>query len=374
MADPTREQAKLIKAAKTFSKKISPLLENTGNIIDQARSLFSAYASAGYHALLIPQKFGGMGLDYQSAGLVYETLSYELPGTLHGTITSAHCSEMIQNAYQNSFHEQILSSIAKDKLCSGFCLTEDSGGSDISSIFTTVRRSEKGFVINGRKSIVINHAIAGVFIVFATSSPDRGRAGINAFLVRSNLPGVQKSDPYVIEGFQGSVLGSVIFKEVKIPGECLLGDEGSGYLLFMETLDKGRPLVAASCVGEASRALDLITVMAKQRTQFGKTLDSFQGISFQLADLATRLAASRLLYLNALERIDNGQPFTMESSMSKLHAAETLHAIAGFGMEILGHRSVIESNVITRIFHDSLLMKNIDGTANVQKMVIASQL
>jgi len=161
---------------------------------------------------------------------------------------------------------------------------------------------------------------------------------------------------------------------VKIPWECLLGDEGSGYLLFMETLDKGRPLVAASCVGEAFRALDLITVTAKQRTQFGKTLDSFQGITFQLADLATRLAASRLLYLDALERIDNGQPFTMESSMSKLYASETLHSIASFGMEILGHRSVTESNEITRIFQDSLLMKNIDGTANVQKMVIASQL
>lgn len=374
MADPTREQAKLIKSAKRFSKKVSPLLEKSADIIEQARSLFSAFASAGYHALLIPQKFGGMGLDYKSAGLVYETLSHGLPGTLHGPITSAHCSEMIQNACKNSFHEQILSSIAKEKMGSGFCLTEDSGGSDISSIFTNVRKTGKGFVINGRKSIVINHAIAGIFIVFATSSPDKGRAGINAFLVKSNLPGVLKSDPYVIEGFQGSVLGSVTFKDVRVPRECLLGEEGSGYLLFMETLDKGRPLVAASCVGEASRALDLIIVTAKQRTQFGKTLDSFQGISFQLADLATRLAASRLLYLDALERIDNGQPFTMESSMSKLHAAETLHAVAGFGMEILGHRSVIESNEITRIFQDSLLMKNIDGTSNVQKMVIASQL
>ncbi len=98
MADPTREQAKLIKSAKRFSKKVSPLLEKSADIIEQARSLFSAFASAGYHALLIPQKFGGMGLDYKSAGLVYETLSHGLPGTLHGPITSAPCSAMIQNA------------------------------------------------------------------------------------------------------------------------------------------------------------------------------------------------------------------------------------------------------------------------------------
>jgi alkylation response protein AidB-like acyl-CoA dehydrogenase len=374
MADLTKEQLKLVKAAKAFTKKVPPILKRTEDIIEKARALFSAYAHAGYHALLIPEKFGGSGLDYQSTGLVYETLSYELPGTLYGPINSAHCSEMIKSAYQNSYHEQVLSSVGKDRLCVGFCLTEDSGGSDISSIFTNVRRDDKGFIISGKKSIVINHAISDIFIVFATSSQDKGRAGINAFLVESDLPGVHRSEPFSMGGFQGSVLGSVEFKDVRISKECLLGDEGSGYLLFMETLDKGRPLVAASCVGEASHALDLIITIAKQRTQFGKTLDSFQGISFQLAELATRLSASRLLYLDALARIDRGQPFTMESSMAKLYASEALYDIASFGMEILGHRAVTEQNEINKIFHDSLLMRNIDGTANVQKMVIASQL
>jgi butyryl-CoA dehydrogenase len=374
MADMTKEQSKLIKAARVFSKKMSPLLKDSGDAVEQSRKIFSAYAQAGYHALLIPKKYGGMGFDYVCAGLVYETLSHDLPGTLYGPVTSAHCSEMIKSACQNSFHEQVLSSIARDHSCAGFCLTEEAAGSDISTISTLVRKTDNGFVITGKKVIVINHAIADIFIVFAASSRDKGRAGINAFLVDSGLPGVHKSKPFDAEGFCGSVMGSVDLREVRIPKECLLGEEGSGYLLFMETLDKGRPLVAASCTGEASRALDLIIDHTKQRVQFGKSLSSFQGISFDLAEMATRLAASRLLYLDALARIDKRLPFTMEASMAKLFACDTLCAIASFGMEILGHRVITEQNEITRIFHDSLLMKNIDGTANVQKMVIASQL
>jgi len=374
MIDLTEEQTTLLDSARSFARKIAPGLEGSGDLVTRARNLFAAYARAGYHALLIEKKAGGSGLDYLSTGLIYETLSHGMPGTLHGPLTAVHCAEMIGNACRNSLHEQILSAIAKQGLCTGFCLTEASAGSDISAIATLVHKNGTGFTLNGTKSIVINHAIADTFIVFATSSPEKGRAGINAFLVEATLPGVHRGKPLGVESLRGSVMGSVTFQDVRIPGECLLGEEGSAYLLFMETLDKGRPLVASSCVGEASRALDLIVDHVKSRSQFGKTLSSFQGVSFELAEFSTRLAASRLLYQDALMRIDRGLPFTMESSMAKLFACETLCAIAGFGLEILGHRSITEPDEILRIFYDAQLLKSIDGTANVQKMVIASQL
>jgi alkylation response protein AidB-like acyl-CoA dehydrogenase len=169
-------------------------------------------------------------------------------------------------------------------------------------------------------------------------------------------------------------MGSVSFNDVRIQKDCLLGEQGSGYLLFMETLDKGRPLVAACCVGETGRALDLIVRYAKDRVQFGKPLSAFQGVTFTLADLATRAHAARLICRDALERIDAGKPFTMEASMAKLFASEVLFDTASFGMDMLGHKTITAASEITRIYHDARLMKAIDGTANVQRMVIASQL
>lgn len=221
---------------------------------------------------------------------------------------------------------------------------------------------------------MINHAIARTFIVFAALPPARGRASLNAFLVDADLPGITVSEPYDTLGFSGGVMGSVHFDGVRVPQQCLLGDQGSGYLLFMETLDRGRPLVAACCVGEAARALELAAIHTRERRQFGRQLKDFQSVSFTLADLATRVHAARHLYQDALVRIDAGRPFTMEASMAKFYAAQTLGDVAAFGMDMLGYRAVAGKTEMERIFHDARLMQAIDGTANVQRMVIASQL
>ena len=169
-------------------------------------------------------------------------------------------------------------------------------------------------------------------------------------------------------------MGEVIFDKVLAEQHCLLGEEGSGYFLLMETLDKGRPLVAANCTGSANRVFDIIVAYTKERQQFSKDLFSFQGVSLPLAEYATRLSASRLLYLDALDRINAGQSFTMEASMAKLFASETLTGITSFGMDILGYRGIVDSSVVKKIFQEAQLLKSIDGTGNVQKMVIASQL
>jgi len=374
MTDLSPKQAKLVDDAKTFARTIPALLEGKATKVERAARLFEAFAHEGYHALLIPKRFSGKGMDYLSAGVVYEHLSYELPGTLHGPLTAVHCAEMIRNACSNSIHEGYLKAIARDHAPAGFCLTEDSAGSDITSITATAHRKGNGYLISGAKSIVINSAIARIFIVFASREQAKGRASLNAFLVDADLPGISVGKPHDTLGFPSGVMGSVSFNKVRIPQDCLLGEDGSGYLLFMETLDKGRPLVAASCVGEAGRALDAILGYAKDRIQFGKRLNTFQDISFTLADLSTRIQAARLLYRDALMRIDEGKPFTMEASMAKLFASEILSDIGDFGMEMLGHKAITTGNILVQIYHDARLMKSIDGTVNVQRMVISSQL
>jgi butyryl-CoA dehydrogenase len=374
MGELSPKQHKLIEQARAFARGLSSRLQEGDGKVEQARKLFAAFAKKGYHALLIPKKYGGKGLDYLSAGIIYETLGFEIPGTLSGPLTSVHCSIMIESACQNAFHEQCLKAIARDHVPAGFCLTEEAAGSDITAINTTALRHGDGYVVNGAKSIVINHAIAGIFIVFAACPTGSGRAALNAFVMDADAAGIALSQPYDTLGFASGVMGSVSFNNVHIHKDCLLGEMGSGYLLFMETLDKGRPLVAACCVGETARALDLIIRYSKERVQFGKPLSTFQGVTFSLADLATRAHAARLVCRDALERIDAGKPFTMEASMAKLFASEVLFDCASFGMDMLGHKTITSKSEISRIYHDARLMKAIDGTANVQRMVIASQL
>ncbi len=368
------EQQALIQKATRFAKDHEDILTSGGRTLDRAGDIYRTYAGAGYHALLIPKEFHGQGLDYVSAGLVYEELSCRLPGTLHGPVTTAHCAEMMRIGLQGDRQPSLLAAVARDGLAAGFCLTEEGAGSDISSIMTTVRKSKGGYLINGKKSIVINHALASHLIVFATSSPGKGRAGLNAFLVSPSLPGISIGEAHDSPECSFSVMGPVSFEDVAVPESSLLGEEGSGYFLLMETLDKGRPLVAACCVGSARKIFDMVLQHAKSRAQFGKDLFSFQGISFPLAEYATRLHASRLLAFDALSRIDTKSSFSLEASMAKLHASETLLDLASFGMEVLGYRAASESHEIRRIHRDAQLMKSIDGTANVQKMVIASQL
>ena len=374
MAELNATQVKQVAQARAFAGEIRPLLDKPLEKTDRARALFASYAKKGYHALLIPRHYGGKGLDHLSAGIIYETLSHELPGTLHGPLTTAHCAFMIMSGLQNSTHENHLRSLARGHAPAGFCLTEESAGSDITAIRTVARKQGRSYTITGSKSIVINHAIARTLIVFASTPPSTGRASLNAFVMDADLPGIAWGDPYTTLGFSSGVMGDVTFDGVTLAGDCLLGETGSGYLLFMETLDKGRPLVAASCIGEADKALDLIIEYTKNREQFGKPLFSFQDISFTLAEHATRIHAARLLYRDALRRIDEGRPFTMEASMAKLFAGESLKDIAAFGMEMIGYRSVTENSELSGIYHDSRLMGVIDGTSNVQKMVIASQL
>ena len=190
MGDLSPKQGKLVEQARTFARGLSCHLQEEDGKIEQARRLFAAFARKGYHALLIPKKYGGKGLDYLSTGIVYETLSAEIPGTLSGPLTSVHCASMIESACQNAFHEQCLKAIARDRAPAGFCLTEETAGSDITAISTTALKKGDGYVVNGTKSIVINHAIARIFIVFAAYPTGSGRTALNAFVMDADTPGI----------------------------------------------------------------------------------------------------------------------------------------------------------------------------------------
>lgn len=338
------------------------------------RRLYNEHAAEKYQAMLVPRDHGGRGDDYLTAGIIYEELSYYGIGFMPALLTTVHCAELIKIAATEKQRDVYLDAIAGGKKVFGFCLTEEAAGSDITGITCEANESGDSYVISGEKSVVINSAIADYFIVIASTNPAAGRAALNAFVVDASLPGVDRDNSRFDFGFNQSVIGSVRFRDVHIPKENILGENGSGYFLVMETFDKGRPLVAAACAGAARRALDITVAYTKGRSQFGKELFSFQGVSFRLADIATRIRAAKLLYRDALSRIDEGAEFSMEASMAKLYASETLRDAAEFGLEMLGYRGFSGDSELRKIFNDAQLLISIDGSSNVQRMVIASQL
>ncbi len=354
------------------------LLESQSSVIndlpplERALAYYSIYYKHKLHVLLLHEEYGGLSASFGHAGAIVEKLAYNYYNTLPTLLTTIHCNELIKSfAYKNK-KEWLLNAVSNTQKPLAFCLTEEQGGSDITSIQTTAIKKDTKILINGKKVIVINSGIASYYFVIAQSSK-KGRAGLNAFLIPETADGIsfEKLD---VSSFLHSVIGSVSFNNVTIDSQYQIGDEGSGYFLLTEMLDKGRPLVAACCVGAAQHALDIIIKHAKTRKQFSRYLFDFQGISFPIAEFETRLHAARLLYQDACKKIDNNEPFTKEASMAKFYASRLFIDITNFGMDMLGYRSIIDTSEMKQLNDFAKTMMFIDGTENVQKMIIASLL
>lgn len=339
---------------------------------ERAMAYYSIYCKNKLHLLLLHKDYGGLSASFTHSGNIFETLAYNYYNTLPTLLTTIHCYELIKSFADNNKKKWLLNNVTKSQKPLAFCLTEQQAGSDITSIHTTAIKNENNIFINGRKVIVINSGIASFYLVIAQSTK-KGRAGLNAFLIPENADGIQ-CEKFELSSFFHSVIGSVTFNNVTIDAQYQIGDEGSGYFLLTEMLDKGRPLVAACCVGAAQRALDIIINHTKNRKQFSRHLFDFQGINFPVAEFETRLHASRLLYQDACEKIDNNEPFTKEASMAKYYASRLFVDITNFGMDVLGYRSLIDTSEMKQLHDFAKTMMFIDGTENVQKMIIASLL
>jgi len=345
---------------------------NNLTVSDRALEYYLVYKKNHVDAILLDTQFNGLSSSYYNAGIFFEQLSYYYFDILPTLLTTIHCYELIKSYADEVKKNLFLKKILNSTKPIAFCLTEDAAGSDISCIQTTAIRKNNSFIINGKKVIVINSGIASFYLVLAQSSK-KGRAGLSAFLIPESTSGIQ-TKPLNISGFKNCVIGTVEFNNVAIDQEYQIGEEGSGYFLITEMLDKGRPFVASCCVGGALRALDIIIEHTKSRKQFTKTLYDFQGINFPIAEFKTRLHAARLLYLDACNKIDNNEPFSIEASMAKYYASRLFLDITVYGLDILGYKSIMESSEMKKLNDLAQAMMFIDGTENVQKMIIASLL
>ena len=254
------------------------------------------------------------------------------------------------------------------------CITEDKGGSDTSYFSTTASLEGDHYILSGARGPVINATNASFYVVWANTSSARRRGGINTFIVPADASGISISSHHDKPGLRCAPTANVLFNNVKVPASNLIGLPGSGYHLLMQSLDWGRALFSAICVGLAKAAFDQMATFAKQRTIRDRAIIHNQGISFSLADHSTNICAARLLTWRACRMMDLNMHYTKEASMAKLFSARTAWEIANDGMLILGKQAHTSQNLMAKFQRDAQALRILEGTDHIQKMIISSQI
>lgn len=330
----------------------------------------------GFLGIPIPKEYGGQGCDYLTYALCVEELA-KVCGTT-SVIICAHtslCQMPILHFGTEAQKQKYLTPLAKGETLGAFGLTEPGAGTDASGQHTKAVPDGDFYVLNGSKVFITNGYYADTYIIFAMTNKELGNKGISAFIVEKGTPGFSFGTKEKKMGIRGSATYELVFTDCRIPKENLLGKEGQGYAIAMDTLNGGRVGIAAQALGLAAGALEASTAYVKTRKQFGKTLDRFQNTQFTLADMATRVEAARLLvYRAAWEHDADPKNNGTASSMAKLYAAETASYVTNRAVQLLGGYGYIREYDVERMMRDAKITEIYEGTSEVQRMVISHNL
>ncbi len=327
-----------------------------------------AAAEAGLLGVLIPREYGGAGLDALAFAICIEELAQACAST--SVIVDVHTSVGSEPILLFGTEEQKrrwLPRLASGELLGAFALTEPASGSDAASLKTSARPNGDGFVLNGTKVFITNIGHAGVYVVFARTGPEERAAGVSAFLVPSDAPGVRVGQIFKKMGLHGSPTGELVLEDVEVPADNRLGDEGEGFTVAMRALDSGRIGISGQALGIAQAAVDESRALLAERPRA-------QGDEFLLADMATRLESARLLAYHAAWLCSRGRPFTRQASMAKLHCTDTAMQVAIDAVQLAGEEGTIAGSPIERHLRDAKALQIYEGSNQVQRIVIARHL
>ena len=322
-----------------------------------------------------PKEYGGAGLDALSYAIAVEELSRVDGGT--GVILSAHVSLGSYPIMAFGTEEQkkkYLVPLAKGEKIGAFGLTEPNAGSDAGGTETTAVLEGDHYILNGEKIFITNAPKADTYIIFAVTTPDIGTRGISAFIVEKGWEGFSFGDHYDKLGIRSSSTAQLLFNNVKVPKENLLGKEGEGFKIAMATLDGGRIGIASQALGIAQGAYEHALEYAKERIQFGKPIAHQQIISFKLADMATKLRAARFLVYSAAELKENHEPYGMESAMAKQYASDICLEVVNDALQIFGGSGYLKGMEVERAYRDAKICTIYEGTNEIQRVVIAAHI
>ena len=338
-------------------------------------SLVKKLGEMGFLGAYTPEEYGGSSLDILSYILVVEEISKACAST--AVLVSAHTSlatDPILYFGNNEQKKRYLPLLASGKRIGCILLTEADAGSDVAAISTTYKEDGDQYVANGSKLFVTNGAYRGLGILFASKDKTLKHKGLSAFVVDLESPGIELLKNEEKLGIRGSYTSAFAFDNVRIPKENLLGKEGDGFKIAMETLNGGRIGIAAQALGIAEGAFDKTVEYSGVRKQFGKPLSAFQAIQFKLADMATKIETSKLLVYKAAWLKDNNKTNAMESAMAKMYASETSTYVTNHALQIHGGYGYIKEYEIERMYRDAKITEIYEGTNEVQRIVVAKML
>jgi short-chain 2-methylacyl-CoA dehydrogenase len=338
------------------------------------KELIAEMFELGLMGIEIPEDLGGQGGNFFQAVLAVEALAEVDP--------SAAVIVDVQNTIANNIlirwgnqelKRRYLPKLARDTVAS-FALSEAGSGSDAFALATRATRQGDYYSLTGRKLWITNAAEAGLYFVFATVDPDAGHRGITCFVVERGFPGFQVGKKEDKLGIRASSTCELILDDCRVPAANIVGEAGKGYKIAIETLNEGRIAIGSQMVGLAQGALGHAIAYAKQRQQFGKPIADFQGVQFELAEMATDVEAARLLVYNSARMRDAGLPFVTEAAMAKYFASQVGENTASRAVEILGGVGFTKDYPVEKLYRDAKIGRIYEGTSNMQKLTIARQI
>jgi acyl-CoA dehydrogenase len=320
----------------------------------------------------LPEQYGGPGLGYLDGAIIEEEIAWGCSGI--GTTLSCNglATTPVALGGSEEIKKEYLGRLAEAPVLASFCLTEPDAGSDVSGMKTSATRKGDKWVINGSKCFITNGEYADWYTVFAKTDKDAGHRGISCFVVPRDA-GVVVDKHEDKMGQRASNTATITFPEVEIPLDHLIGEENKGFKLSMMTLDRTRPGVAAMATGVARAAWEMAADYAKERVQFGVPIAMHQGIQFMLADMATKVHLSRLATYNSAVLLDQDKRNTLESSHAKRYAADSAMEIAVDAVQIFGGYGFIKDYKVEKFMRDAKILQLYEGTAQIQRMVIARE-
>jgi len=349
--------------------EIRPLASHIDKQEEIPKSLLQKIANVGLFGTSIPEEYGGGGFGKVGFCIAQEEVSRAC-GSTAATI-GAHQSigaNAILIGGSDTLKKKYLPKLATGEMIAAFALTEAEAGSDSFNLKTRAEKKGDRWIINGSKVWITNGAIADVFSVFA-----RTEKGITGFVVEKKFPGVSVGPNEKKLGIKGSVTNALMFEEVEVPAENIIGEDGRGFLIAMETLNSGRIGLGACCLGAAKELLEISTLYSKQRKQFDEPIAKFQAVQFMLADIATAIYAMQDMVYRAAVKCDNNEDVTLDAAIVKLFCSETVADVADKALQIHGGMGFSAELPLERFYRDARILKIFEGTNEIQKLIISRQ-
>ncbi|HUW94244.1 MAG TPA: acyl-CoA dehydrogenase family protein [Anaerolineae bacterium] len=369
------EQRALRELAREFARnEIAPVAAEHDRLSRHPAEIIQKAHEVGLMNMTLPEEYGGASLGMLDTCLVSEELSAACAGIGTAILANTLALTPLLLAASPAQMEEYVKPLCAGPNLAALCMTEPQAGSDVGAITTTARLDGEHYVISGTKTLIDNGGVAQLYCVFVSTNPDHGAKGISAFVVPAGLPGLTVGKHEEKMGQRAINTSEVIFEEVSVPVQNRLGHEGEGFGIFLQTLNRNKPWIAAASVGVARAALEEATRYAQEREQFGRPIASFQATQFKLADMAIKIEGARLLTWHAAWLVDQDLPHASPSAVAKCFASDIAMEVTTDAVQVLGGYGYIREYGVEKLMRDAKAFQIYTGTNEIQRSLIAQNL